>query len=120
MTIKSHSRGSGGSHKKRKENAKENGTWRQVSDEEYEREKDDIKFRLELMMELLQKTKEDQRCGFLVKIKLKWDKLQRRGEQLMNAQYEEEILKEREHLREFLKIDVTYLKILKVNYEKMG
>ena len=59
MTIKSHCRGSGGSHKKRKENAKENGTWRQLSDEEYEREKDEIKSCLEVMMELLQKEEED-------------------------------------------------------------
>ena len=56
-----------------------------MSDAEYEREKDEIKFCLEVMMELLEKKEEDQRCGFLVKIKLKWDKLQRRREQLMKA-----------------------------------
>ena len=55
MTFKSHSRGSGGIHKVRKENAKENGIWRKLSDEEYEREKAQIKFHLEVMMELLQK-----------------------------------------------------------------
>ena len=54
MTIDSHSRGSGGSHKGRKENAKANGIWRQLSDEEYEREKAEIKFHMEVMMELLQ------------------------------------------------------------------
>ena len=59
MTIESHSRGSGGSHKGRKENAKENGIWRQLSDEEYEREKAEIKFHMEVMMELLQKKEED-------------------------------------------------------------
>ena len=59
MTIESHSRGLGGSHKERKENAKENGIWRKLSDEEYEREKDKIKFHLEVMMELLQKKEED-------------------------------------------------------------
>ena len=84
MTNKGHRIGSRGSHKGRKENSKENGIWRQLSDEEYEREKDEIKFHMEVMMELLQK-EEDQRCGFLVKRKLKWDTLQRRGEQLMNA-----------------------------------
>ena len=85
MTIKSHNKGSGGSHKERKENSKENGMWRQLSDEEYEREKDEIKVHLEVMMELLQKEEEDQRCGFHVKRKLKWHKLQRIREQLMNA-----------------------------------
>ena len=105
MTIESHSRGSGSSHKGRKENFKENGIYKQLSDEEYEREKDEIKLFLEVMMELLQKKEEDQRCGFLVKIKLKWDKLQRRGQQPINAHYEEDILKERECLREVLKIE---------------
>ena len=79
-----------------KENAKENVIWRQLSDEEYEREKAEIKFRLEVMMELLQKKEEDHKCGFLVTINLKRHKLQRIREQLMNAQYEEEILKARE------------------------
>ena len=55
------------------------------------------------MMELLQKEEEDQRCVFLMKIKVKWHKLQRREEKLMNAQCEEEILKARECLREVLK-----------------
>ena len=59
MTIKSHRKGSGGSHKGRKENANENGIWRQLSDEEYEREKAEIKFHLEVIMELLQKKEED-------------------------------------------------------------
>ena len=58
MTIKSHSRGSRGNHKGRKENAKANGIWRQLSDEEYEREKAEIKVHLEVMMELLQKKEE--------------------------------------------------------------
>ena len=69
----------------KEEYAKEDGIWRKLSDEEYEREKAEIKFHLEVMMELLQKKEEDQRRDFLVKRKLKWDKLQRRGEQLMNA-----------------------------------
>ena len=47
MTVESHSKDSGGSHKERKENAKENGIWNKLSDEEYEREKAKIKFHLE-------------------------------------------------------------------------
>ena len=89
MTIEIHSRGSGGSHKGRKENAKANGIWRKLSDEEYQREKAKIKFHLEVMMELLQKKEEDHRCGFLVKRKMKCHKLHMRREKLMNAQYEE-------------------------------
>ena len=42
MTIESRSKGSRGNHKERKENAKENGIWRKLSDEAYEREKDEI------------------------------------------------------------------------------
>jgi hypothetical protein len=51
---------------------------RQMSDEEYEREKAEIEVHLEVMMELLQKEKEDQRCGFLMRRKLRWHKLQKR------------------------------------------
>ena len=47
MTIDSHSRGLGGSHKGRKEYSNANGIWRKLSDEEYEREKAKIKFHLE-------------------------------------------------------------------------
>ena len=107
MSIDCHIRGSGGRHEGRKEYAKANGIWRQLSDEEYEREKAKIEVHLEVMMELLQKEEEDQRCGFLVKIKLKWHKLQRIREQLMNAQCEEGILKERECLREVLKTEAS-------------
>ena len=78
MTDKGHIRGSRGSHKERKENSKENGIWRKLSDEGYEREKAKIEFRLKVLMELLQKEEEDQRCGFLLKRKMKWNKLQRR------------------------------------------
>ena len=53
MTIESHSIGSGGRHKGRKENAKENGIWRQLSDEYYEREKAKIVVHIEVLMDLL-------------------------------------------------------------------
>ena len=39
MTIESHSIGSGGRHKRKEEDSKENGIWRKLSDEEYERER---------------------------------------------------------------------------------
>ena len=107
MTIESHSIVSGGNHKGRKENAKENGICKKLSDEEYEREKAKIKVHLEVMMELLQKEEEDQRCGFHVKRKLKWHKLQRRREQLINAQCEEDVLKTSGRLGEVLKTEAS-------------
>ena len=76
MNIESHSRGLEDNQKGRKENAKENDIWRQLSDEEYEREKAEIEVHLEVMMELLQKKEEDQRCGFLVRNKLKCHNIQ--------------------------------------------
>ena len=42
MTANSHNIGSRSSHKVKKEDAKTNGIWRQLSDEDYERDKDDI------------------------------------------------------------------------------
>ena len=53
MTNEVHRIGSGGNHKGRKENAQANGICKQLSDEEYEREKVEIKVHLEVMMELL-------------------------------------------------------------------
>ena len=59
MTIKSHRRGSVGSHKRKIEDAKAKGICRRMTDEEYEREKAEIKVHMEVMMELLQKKEED-------------------------------------------------------------
>ena len=42
-----------------------------MTDEEYEREKAEIEVHLEVMMELLQKKEEYQRCDILVKRRLK-------------------------------------------------
>ena len=53
MTNKGHRIGSRGIHKGRKENSKENGIWRKLSDEEYEREKVEIEVSLKVLMELL-------------------------------------------------------------------
>ena len=59
MTTDSHSRGSGRSHKEKEEDAKTNGIWKQMNDEEYEREKAKRIVHLEVLMELLQKEEED-------------------------------------------------------------
>ena len=55
MTIDSHLKGSEKDQniRKKKENAKENGIWKHLTDEEYEREKAEIEVHLELLMELL-------------------------------------------------------------------
>jgi hypothetical protein len=72
MTIKSHSRGSGGSHKVKEEDDIVNGIWRKMTDEEeYERKKAEIEVRLGVLMELLQKEREDQRYGFLMRGQLR-------------------------------------------------
>ena len=60
----------------------------------------EIEFHLEVIMELLQKNKEDQRCGFLVRRNMRWHKLQKRKEKLMNVQWKCELLEEREYLGE--------------------
>jgi hypothetical protein len=107
MTIKSHRRGSEGSHKRKTEDSKANGICRRMIDEEYEREKVEIEVCLGVLMELLQKEEEDQRCGFLMRKKLKWHKLQKRKEQLRNAQWEDEMLKASEYLGEDLKTETS-------------
>ena len=47
--------------RKKKEDGKENGICKQLTDEEYEQEKAKITVHLELLMELLQRNKKDQR-----------------------------------------------------------
>ena len=43
-----------------KEDAKANGIWRQMTNEDYEREKAEMEVHIEVMMELLQKEKKEQ------------------------------------------------------------
>ena len=54
MTTDSHSICPGRSHKEKKQDAKANGLWKQMNDEVFEREKDEIIVHIELLMELLQ------------------------------------------------------------------
>ena len=97
MAISIHIRDSGRSNKVKKEDAKEIGIWKWMNDEEYEREKDEIIVHLEVFMELLQRNKEDQRCGFVMRGKMKWHRLQKNKEKVMKAQWEDEVLKENEY-----------------------
>lgn len=56
--------------------SKESHSRRKMNDEEYEREKAEINFHLELLMEMLQMNEEDQRYGHTMKRKFKWHRLQ--------------------------------------------
>ena len=94
MTVDSHFRGSEKDHNKRKkEDAKANGIWKQLTDEEYEREKAEIAVHLELLMELLQRNKKDQRHGWTMRKKVKWQRLQEKRNQQVNMQLAEELRK---------------------------
>ena len=80
MTTESHkgeSRGSERGHnRKREKDAKANGILKQWTDEEYEKEKAEIAIHLELLMELLQENMKGQRHGWLMRKRVKWQRLQ--------------------------------------------
>ena len=97
MTVESHSIGSGGNHKVKNEDAKANGMWKQMTDEEYERELAEMRTHLDLLMELLQKSVEDQRCGWIMRKKSKWHGLQMKREHRLNAQEGEALLRAAEY-----------------------
>ena len=56
-----------------------------MSDEELEREKVEIVVLLEVLMDLLQRNEEDQRCGFLMRRNMKWHRIQKKKEKMMDA-----------------------------------
>ena len=66
-----------------------------------------IRIHLEVLMELLQRNKEDQRCGFAMREKMKWHSLHKKKEKVIKAQWEDEILKASECLGEYLKTKVS-------------
>ena len=59
----------------KKEDAKTNGIWKQMNDEEYKKEIAEMRTDLDLLMELLQRSDEDQRCGWIMRKELKWNGL---------------------------------------------
>ena len=93
MIVDSHFRGSEKvrSRRKNKEDAKKNGLCKQLTDEEYEREKVEIEFHLELLRELLHRNKKDQRHGQTMRKKMKWQRLQEKRNQQVNMQLTEEL-----------------------------
>ena len=111
MATESHSRdcrycrGSWRSHSRRVwEDAKENGMRKRLADEEYWKEFVEIKVefnRLKLMIE------ESQRVGWLMKKKIKWQRLQRKKEKMMNARKKKGILRMIEYLEKDLEIEAS-------------
>lgn len=83
MATDSHSRGTEEDHGRRKvkkEDAKANGIWKQLTNEEYEREKVEIRVHLEVLMELLQRKEKDQMYGYIMRKKVKWHRIQKKRE----------------------------------------
>jgi len=72
VTTNGHTKGSSVSHSRRKEDAKANGIRNKINEEEYDREIAKIRIHLDLLMELLQRIDEDQRCGWTMRRKVKW------------------------------------------------
>lgn len=96
MTTDSHSKGYEEYHNKRKvkkDDSKANGIQRQLSEEEYEREKAEIAVHLELLIKMLQMNKDDQKHGYVMTKKVKWQRLQEKRNQQVNMQLAEEMKK---------------------------
>ena len=66
-----------------------------------------IRIHLEVLMELLHRNKEDQRCGFVMRGKKKCHRLQKQQEEVMKAQCQDEILKASECMGEYLKSEAS-------------
>ena len=95
MTTDSHrgdNRGSKRDHNRRKdkEDAKENGIRQQLTDEEYEKELAEIR---EQFNKLKMMIEENQRYGWTMKKKVKWQRLQQKREQQVNMLLAEELRK---------------------------
>ena len=71
MATDSHRRGSERSHSGKEKDSKANGIWKQMNDEEYEREKAEIRDHLSVLMYMVKKSVEDQRCGYMIRNKVR-------------------------------------------------
>ena len=93
MTSDSHNRGSEINHSRgqKEKDAKAIGIQRQLSKEEYEREKAEIAVQLEVLMEMLQRNEEDQKHGYVMRKKLKWQRLQEKWNHQVNMQLIKEL-----------------------------
>ena len=90
MTIDSHITGSERSQNIRKD-AKENGM--RMSQGEFDRERDEIDFCIGILMEMLQRSDEDQKHGWTMRRRVKWQRLQEKRNQQVNLQTAEELRK---------------------------
>ena len=86
MTSDSRHKGSEINHNRgqKEKDAKAIGIQRQLSKEEYERENVEIAVQLEVLMEMLQRNEEDQKHGYVMRKKLKWQKLQEKWNHQVN------------------------------------
>jgi len=91
MTTDSHCRGSEKNHSEKREGSKANEIWKQMSDEEYNKDKATIRIHQDLLMELLHKSTEDKRYGYVMRKKMKWHGLQEKRDNRMNVQLLEEL-----------------------------
>jgi hypothetical protein len=92
MIVDSHVKGSKGSQKGVKEDARVNGIKKRMSDEEFDREFNEIKVQLNILMELLQKSEEYHRYGWILqKKRVKWSFLQSRLRHKTSVQPKEEL-----------------------------
>lgn len=89
MTTDSHSRSSQRSHSRR-EDAKVNGM--RMSQEEFDREKDEIGFQIGILMKMLQKS------GWTMRKRVKWQRLRERR----NLQVKSEIVEELRNIEQIL------------------
>jgi len=76
VTTNGHTKGSSVSHNRRSEVGKANGTRNKINEEEYDREIAKIRIHLDLLMDLLKRSDEDQICGWTMRKKVKWHRLQ--------------------------------------------
>ena len=62
-----------------------------MSDEEYDREIAEILVHLEVLMEMLQRNEMDQKYGYVMRKKVKWQRLQEKRNQQVNMQLIKEL-----------------------------
>ena len=63
---------------------------------------------LDVLIELLQRSDEDQRREWIMRKKLKWHGMQMKREHRLNAQEEEALLKEAEYEKKFLSYELEH------------
>ena len=93
-----------GQSRRVREDAKEKGMRKKLTNEEYWKEIAEISKQL---YELERMIEENQRVGWLMKKKVKWQRPQRKKEKMTNAQLKEEILRMLEYLEKNLETEAS-------------